>query len=68
MVSSQKILSAVRANWSLNAIGLVVSYAASILLVRAMRPELFAQYAATLGLVSMATLVFETGANSGLTR
>ena len=68
MVSSQKILSAVRANWSLNAIGLVVSYGASILLVRAMRPELFAQYAATLGLVSLATLVFEAGANSGLTR
>ena len=38
------------------------------MLVRAIPRELFAQYAAVLAIVGVATLVFEAGANSGLTR
>jgi O-antigen/teichoic acid export membrane protein len=68
MAGSQKILAALHANWSLNLIGLLLSYGASIVLVRAMHPELFAEYAAAIGLIALASLVFEAGANSGLTR
>ena len=68
MVSSEKILSALRANWVLNALGLLLSFGASVVLVRAIPRELFAQYAAVLAIVGVATLVFEAGANSGLTR
>ena len=56
------------ANWLLNAIGLVVSFCASVVLVRAVEPPLFAQYAAVLAIINLATFVFETGAYSGLTR
>ena len=52
----------------LNALGLLVSFAASVVLVRVIPRELFAQYAAVLAIVGVATLVFEAGANSGLTR
>ena len=66
--SPQKIVSALHANWCLNAVGLLLSYGASIVLVRAMPPELYAQYAAVIASIGIATLVFEAGANSGLTR
>lgn len=63
-----KIISALRANWCLSAAGFVLSYGASIVLVRALPPALFAQYAAVLAIIGVATLVFEAGANGGLTR
>ena len=68
MVSSEKILSAARHNWWLNSLGFALSFAASVVLVRVVPRELFAQYAAVLAIVGVATLVFEAGANSGLTR
>ena len=68
MVSSEKILPALRANWVLNALGLLLSFGASVALMRVIPRELFAQYAAVLAIVGVATLVFEAGANSGLTR
>jgi O-antigen/teichoic acid export membrane protein len=68
MADAQKILSALRANWVLNALGLLLSFGASVVLVCAIPRELFAQYAAVLAIVGIATLVFEAGANSGLTR
>jgi len=68
MVSSEKILSAARHNWWLNSLGFALSFAASVVLVRVVPRELFAQYAAVLAIVGVATLVFEGGANSGLTR
>jgi O-antigen/teichoic acid export membrane protein len=68
MSNSRKIISALHANWWLNLAGLLVSFLASIVLVRAISRELFAQYAAVLAVVGVATLVFEAGANSGLTR
>jgi len=68
MTSSSKIISALHANWWLNLAGLLFSYLASVVLVRAIPRELFAQYAAVLAIVGVATLVFEAGANSGLTR
>ena len=68
MADAQKILSALRANWVLNALGLLLSFGASVALVRVIPRELFAQYAAVLAIVAVATLVFEAGANSGLTR
>lgn len=67
-VSSHKMVSAVRATWWLSAVGLVFSFSATVVLVRAMSPDLYAQYAAVLAIISLATLVFEGGANSGLTR
>src|SRR5438046_9395452 len=68
MVSSEKILSAARHNWWLNSLGFALSFVASVVLVRVIPRELFAQYAAVLAIVGVATLVFEAGANSGLTR
>ena len=67
-IASEKIVSALHANWWLNLAGLLLSFAASVLLVRTVPPELFAQYAAVLAMIGVATLVFEAGANSGLTR
>jgi O-antigen/teichoic acid export membrane protein len=58
----------VRANWLLNAAGLVLSFCGSVVIVRAVPPGLYAQYAAVLAIIGLATLVFEAGANSGLTR
>src|SRR5207302_2596776 len=68
MVTSQKILAAARSNWWLNALGLLLSFCASVVLVRTVARELYAQYAAVLAMIWFATLVFEAGANSGLTR
>ena len=68
MSNSPKIISALHANWWLSLAGLLLSYLASVVLVRAVPRELFAQYAAVLAIVAVATLVFEVGANSGLTR
>src|SRR5206468_6321248 len=68
MTDAKKIIGALHANWLLNALGLVVSFAASVVLVRVVPRELFAQYAAVLAIVGVATFVFEAGATSGLTR
>lgn len=68
MAASQKIIAALHANWWLNLVGLLLSFIASIVLVRAVPRELFAQYAAVLAIIGVATLLFEAGANSGLTR
>jgi O-antigen/teichoic acid export membrane protein len=67
-MNSQKIISALHANWWLNLAGLLLSYLGSIVLVRAIPHELFAQYAAVLAIIGVASFVFEAGANSGLTR
>jgi O-antigen/teichoic acid export membrane protein len=68
MIATEKIVSAVRCNWLLNATGLVLSFCCSVVLVRAVPPGLYAQYATVLAIISLAMLVFEAGANSGLTR
>ncbi len=68
MAGSQKIIAALHANWWLNLAGLLLSFGASIVLVRAMPPSLYAEYGAVMALIGLATLVFEAGANSGLTR
>ena len=68
MIGSQKIISALHANWWLNLAGLLLSFGASIVLVRAMPPGLYAEYGAVLAMIGVSTLVFEAGANSGLTR
>jgi O-antigen/teichoic acid export membrane protein len=68
LVSSQKVLSSVRSNWLYNAAGLLLSFCASVLLVRALAPHLFAQYSAVLAIIGISTLVFDAGATSGLTR
>ena len=67
-MNSHKVIRALHANFWLNAIGLLVSFGATVILVRTMAPALFAQYSAIIAIVSLATLVFEAGANSGLTR
>lgn len=64
----QKVVEALRANWWLSSAGLLLSFCASIVLVRVMAHELYAQYATITAMVSIATLLFEAGANSGLTR
>ena len=66
MVTSQKILCAVRGNWLLNAAGLVLSFCGSVVLVRTIPPRLYAQYAAVLAIVGVATLVFEAGAREAM--
>jgi O-antigen/teichoic acid export membrane protein len=66
--ASEKIISALHANWWLNLGGLLLSYLASVALVRAVARELFAQYSAVLAIIAVATFIFEAGANSGLTR
>jgi O-antigen/teichoic acid export membrane protein len=68
MVSSQKVLSSVRSNWLYNAAGLLLSFCASVLLVRALAPHLFAQYSTVLAIIGISTLVFDAGVTSGLTR
>ncbi len=68
MASSSKILSALHANWWINLAGVVVAFGTSIVLVRSMPSTLFAEYGAVLAMIGLATLVFEAGANSGLTR
>jgi hypothetical protein len=68
MVSSEKILSAARHNWWLNNLGFALSFVAPVVLVPVLPPQVYAQYSAVLAIVAMATLVFEAGANSGLTR
>jgi O-antigen/teichoic acid export membrane protein len=68
MAASQKIISALHANWWLSLFGLLFSFLASVVLVRTMPKELFAQYAAVVAMIAVATLIFEAGANSGLTR
>jgi len=68
MSNSRNIISALHANWWLSLAGLLISFLASVVLVRSIPRELFAQYAALLAIVGVATLVFEAGANSGLTR
>ncbi len=68
MISSQKIISALHANWWLNVAGLLLSFAASVVLVRTMPANLYAEYGAVVAMIGLATLVFEAGANSGLTR
>lgn len=68
MIASQKIISALHANWWLNLAGLLFSFGASVVLVRAMPAGLFAEYGAVIAMIGLATLVFEVGANSGLTR
>ena len=68
MVSSEKILSAARHNWWLNGLGFALSFVGSVVLVRVLPPHVYGQYFALLAVAAMATLVFEVGANSGLTR
>ena len=68
MAAPRKIISALHANWWINLAGLALSFIASVVLIRAVPPELFAQYAAVLAIIAVATLLFEAGANSGLTR
>lgn len=63
-----KVVTALRANWWLSSAGLLLSFCASIVLVRVMSRELYAQYATLLAMIGLATLLFEAGANSGLTR
>ncbi len=68
MPAPHKIISALHANWWLNLAGLLLSFAASVVLVRTMPKPLFAEYAAVTAMVGLVTLIFEAGANSGLTR
>jgi len=68
MASSQKIVSALHANWLLNLVGLALSFCATVVLVRTVEPALYAEYCAVLAIIGLATFVFEIGANSGLTR
>ncbi|MEA3213639.1 MAG: hypothetical protein QOE70_6696 [Chthoniobacter sp.] len=68
MAGSDKIISALHANWWLNLAGLLLSFGASVVLVRAMPTGLYAEYGAVLAMIGLATLLFEAGANSGLTR
>ena len=68
MASPQKIIAALHANWWLNLAGLLLSFGASVVLVRTMPAHLYAEYGAVLAMIGLATLVFEAGANSGLTR
>lgn len=68
MVTSRKIVSALHANWWLNLAGLLLSFGASVVLVRAMPSSIYAEYGAVIAMIGLATLVFEAGANSGLTR
>ena len=68
MAAPNKIISALHANWWLNLAGLLLSFAASVVLVRTMPKPLFAQYAAVMAMIGLTTLIFEAGANSGLTR
>jgi len=68
MASSHKIISALHANWWLNLAGLLLSFIAGVVLVRAMPSGLYAEFGAVSAMIGLATLVFEAGANSGLTR
>ncbi|HEV7867440.1 MAG TPA: oligosaccharide flippase family protein [Chthoniobacteraceae bacterium] len=68
MAGSQKIIAALHANWWLSLAGLLISFVASVVLVRSVPPQLFAQFSAVMAIAGVATLLFEAGANSGLTR
>jgi len=68
MAGSSKIISALHANWWINLAGLLLSFVTSIVLVRSMPAGLYAEYGAVIAMIGVATLVFEAGANSGLTR
>jgi O-antigen/teichoic acid export membrane protein len=68
MAAHSKVISALHANWWINLAGVLVAFGTSIVLVRSMPPALFAEYGAVLAMIGVATLVFEAGANSGLTR
>src|SRR5581483_7926924 len=68
METSQKILTAARSNWWLNALGMLLSFCAAVVLVRTLTQELYAQYAAVLAMIWLASIVLEAGGNSGLTR
>jgi O-antigen/teichoic acid export membrane protein len=68
VAASHTIISAIRSNWVLNAIGLLISFCASVVLVRAVKPALFAEYSAVLAIIGVTTFAFDAGANSGLTR
>ena len=62
MANSSKILSALHANWWINLAGLLVSFGASVVLVRAMSKPLYAEYGAVLAMIGLAMLVFDFGA------
>lgn len=68
MATPQKIVAALHANWVLNAAGLVLSFCATVVLVRTVPQALYAEYAAILAIIGIATFVFDAGGNSGLTR
>lgn len=68
MAGSSKIIPALRANWWINLAGLFLSFATSVILVRSMPAGLYAEFGAVIAMIGVATLVFEAGANSGLTR
>src|SRR3954454_23072124 len=68
MDNKDKILTAARSNWWLNALGMALSFCAGVVLVRTLSRELYAQYAAVLAVVWLCTLIFDAGGNSGLTR
>lgn len=65
---SSKVVSALHANWWINLAGLLLSFCANVVLVRAMPAMLYAEYGAVIAMMGLAMLVFEAGANSGLTR
>ncbi|MFO0969281.1 MAG: oligosaccharide flippase family protein [Gemmataceae bacterium] len=68
MADTQKILSAARSNWWLNALGLALSFCAGVVLVRTLTQDLYAQYQTVVAMIWFCTLIFDAGGNSGLTR
>lgn len=68
MADSSKIVSAFKTNSILSIMGLGISFGANLLLVRSIRPELFAEYAAVLGIVVITTMIAEAGGYSGFTQ
>jgi O-antigen/teichoic acid export membrane protein len=66
--TSHGVLAAVRISWWLNIVGVILSFGASVVLVRAVPPELYAQYAAVMAIIGLATFIVDAGGNSGLTR
>jgi hypothetical protein len=68
MSNHRKLLRALRANWWISLAGLAISFACGVILLRSMPSDLYAEYAAVGALVSLMTLAFEAGSNSGFTR
>ena len=68
MSHHRKLLSALRANWWISLFGLAISFGCGVVLLRSLPSDLYAEYAAVGALVSLMTLTFEAGANSGFTR